>query len=101
MQKEILLSKVRALSELNPMLGHRGCRLGVSYPEITVMQARAIFQASARLVKEGCDIHPEVMIPLIIGKEEFLMMRKLVDDTAEVSHARTKCPNPLSSWDYD
>ncbi|HBP63665.1 MAG TPA: pyruvate, phosphate dikinase [Desulfosporosinus sp.] len=83
-KKEVLLSKVRALSELNPMLGHRGCRLGVSYPEITVMQARAIFQASVRLVKEGFDIHPEVMIPLIMGKEEFLMMRKLVDDTAEL-----------------
>jgi len=83
-QKEILLSKVRALSELNPMLGHRGCRLGVSFPEITVMQARAIFQASARLLKEGYDIHPEVMIPLIMGKEEFLMMRKLVDDTAKL-----------------
>ena len=83
-KKEVLLSKVRALSELNPMLGHRGCRLGVSYPEITVMQARAIFQASARLIKEGLDIHPEVMIPLIMGKEEFLMMRKLVDDTAEL-----------------
>ncbi|MDR3585380.1 MAG: pyruvate, phosphate dikinase [Desulfosporosinus sp.] len=82
-EKENLLRKVRGLSELNPMLGHRGCRLGVSYPEITVMQARAIFQASARLVKEGYDIHPEVMIPLIFGVEEFLMMRKLVDDTAE------------------
>jgi len=80
--KESLLRKVRALSELNPMLGHRGCRLGVSFPEITVMQARAIFQASARLIKEGYDIHPEVMIPLVMGKEEFLMMRKLVDDTA-------------------
>ncbi|MGI6119701.1 MAG: pyruvate, phosphate dikinase [Desulfosporosinus sp.] len=83
-QKEALLSKVRALSELNPMLGHRGCRLGVSFPEITVMQARAIFQASARLVKEGYDIHPEVMIPLTIGKEEFQYMRKLVDDTAQL-----------------
>ena len=83
-QKEALLSKVRALSELNPMLGHRGCRLGVSYPEITIMQARAIFQASARLIKEGYDIHPEVMIPLTIGKEEFQLMRKLVDDTAQV-----------------
>ena len=82
-EKEDLLRKVRALSELNPMLGHRGCRLGVSFPEITIMQARAIFQASARLVKEGYDIHPEVMIPLIFGKEEFVMMRKLVDDTAE------------------
>ncbi|MCO5385670.1 MAG: pyruvate, phosphate dikinase [Desulfosporosinus sp.] len=81
-EKESLLRNVRALSELNPMLGHRGCRLGVSFPEITVMQARAIFQASARLIKEGYDIHPEVMIPLIMGKEEFIMMRKLVDDTA-------------------
>ena len=81
-EKESLLRNVRALSELNPMLGHRGCRLGVSFPEITVMQARAIFQASARLIKEGHDIHPEVMIPLIMGKEEFVMMRKLVDDTA-------------------
>ncbi|TGE32558.1 pyruvate, phosphate dikinase [Desulfosporosinus sp. Sb-LF] len=82
-EKEALLRKVRALSELNPMLGHRGCRLGVSFPEITVMQARAIFQASARLLKEGLDIHPEVMIPLTMGKEEFIMMRKLVDDTAQ------------------
>ena len=82
-EKENLLRKVRGLSELNPMLGHRVCRLGVSYPEITVMQARAIFQASARLVKEGYDIHPEVMVPLVFGVEEFLMMRKLVDDTAE------------------
>jgi pyruvate, phosphate dikinase len=81
-EKEALLRKVRALSELNPMLGHRGCRLGVSFPEITAMQARAIFQASARLVKEGYDIHPEVMIPLIMGKEEFLMMRKIVDEKA-------------------
>ncbi|MCB8814205.1 pyruvate, phosphate dikinase [Desulfosporosinus shakirovi] len=81
-EKESLLRNVRALSELNPMLGHRGCRLGVSFPEITIMQARAIFQASARLLKEGYDIHPEVMIPLIMGKEEFIMMRKLVDDTA-------------------
>jgi len=86
-EKESLLRNVRALSELNPMLGHRGCRLGVSFPEITIMQARAIFQASARLIKEGYDIHPEVMIPLIMGKEEFLMMRELVDKTAaEVMH---------------
>lgn len=82
-EKEALLRNVRALSELNPMLGHRGCRLGVSFPEITVMQARAIFQASARLIKEGYEIHPEVMIPLTMGKEEFIMMRKLVDDTAD------------------
>lgn len=81
-EKEALLRKVRALSEMNPMLGHRGCRLGVTFPEIYAMQARAIFQASARLVKEGYEIHPEVMIPLVIHVKELTMLRKLTEDTA-------------------
>jgi len=81
-EKETLLRKVRALSEMNPMLGHRGCRLGVTFPEIYAMQARAIFQASARLVKEGYEIHPEVMIPLVIHVKELTMLRKLTEDTA-------------------
>lgn len=81
-EKEALLRKVRALSELNPMLGHRGCRLGVTFPEIYAMQVRAIFQAAARLVKEGCDIHPEVMIPLVIHVKELAMLRKLTENTA-------------------
>lgn len=81
-EKEALLRKVRALSEMNPMLGHRGCRLGVTFPEIYAMQARAIFQASARLVKEGYEIHPEVMIPLVIHVKELAMLRKLTEDTA-------------------
>lgn len=81
-EKEALLRKVRALSEMNPMLGHRGCRLGVTFPEIYAMQARAIFQASARLVKEGYEIHPEVMIPLVIHVKELAMLRKLTEDIA-------------------
>ena len=56
-EKEVLLKKVRSLHEMNPMLGHRGCRLGVTYPDIYRMQARAILQATAQLVKEGKDIH--------------------------------------------
>ncbi|HVJ50213.1 pyruvate, phosphate dikinase [Desulfitobacterium sp.] len=80
--KEVLLRKIRALAELNPMLGHRGCRLGITFPEIYAMQARAIFQASARLVKEGYEIHPEVMIPLVIHVKELEILRKLTEDTA-------------------
>ncbi|BAE84869.1 pyruvate, phosphate dikinase [Desulfitobacterium hafniense] len=82
-EKEVLLRKVRALSEMNPMLGHRGCRLGITFPEIYAMQARAIFQASARLVKEGCEIHPEVMIPLVIHVKELAKLRKVTEEAAQ------------------
>ena len=81
--KESLLRKVRALSEFNPMLGHRGCRLAITFPEIYAMQARAIFQASAQLVKEGYEIHPEVMIPLVIHVKEFATLRQLTEETAK------------------
>lgn len=81
-EKGALLRKVRSLTELDPMLVHRGCRLGVTFPEIYAMQARGIFQAAARLVKEGYEIHPEVMIPLVIHKKELEMLRKLMEDTA-------------------
>jgi pyruvate,orthophosphate dikinase len=80
--KEELLRKVRALAEFNPMLGHRGCRLAITYPEIYEMQARAIFQAVAQLIKEGTEVYPEVMIPLVIHREELKRLRKLVVDTA-------------------
>ena len=62
---ESLLERVKALSEFNPMLGHRGCRLGISYPEITEMQARAIFEAACELQKEGGKVFPEIMVPLV------------------------------------
>ena len=60
-----LRAKVNQLHEVNPMLGHRGCRLGITYPEIYEMQVRAIFQAACEVKKDGVDVHPEVMIPLV------------------------------------
>ncbi|HYU26253.1 MAG TPA: putative PEP-binding protein, partial [Thermoanaerobaculia bacterium] len=60
-----LRAKVSQLHEVNPMLGHRGCRLGITFPEIYEMQVRAIFQAACDVKKEGIDVHPEVMIPLV------------------------------------
>ncbi len=81
---ETLLAKVRALQEINPMLGMRGCRLGIVYPEIYEMQSRAIFQATARLVEEGIsDVHPEVMIPLIGDAAELAVLREQVSEIAE------------------
>lgn len=81
--KESLLRKVRSLSEFNPMLGHRGCRLGIVYPEIYRMQVKAIFQAVVELKKEGYDSKPEVMIPLVVHANELELMRKLTKDTAD------------------
>ena len=63
--------RMKTLHELNPMLGHRGCRLGIAYPEITEMQARAIFEATASLLKEGIEAMPEVMIPLVGNHSEY------------------------------
>ncbi|MDI6905888.1 MAG: pyruvate, phosphate dikinase [Thermoanaerobacterales bacterium] len=80
--KEELLRKVRALAEFNPMLGHRGCRLGITFPAVYAMQARAIFQATARLVREGVDVTPEVEIPLVLGRRELAFLKNLVDDVA-------------------
>ena len=77
--------KARAseLNETNPMLGHRGCRLGITYPEIYAMQARGIFEAAVAVQKEtGEAICPEIMIPLVMSHEELRILKKLVDDTA-------------------
>lgn len=82
-EKENLLRKVKALSEFNPMLGHRGCRLGITFPEIYRMQARAIFQAAAQLVKEGYKILPEVEIPLVAHPAELKLLRQQVEEVAE------------------
>ncbi len=82
-KQETLLRKVRGLAEANPMLGHRGCRLGVVYPEIYEMQAAAIFRAATKLKAEGIEIFPEVMIPLVGHVNELTLMRTLVIDTAK------------------
>ncbi len=73
-----LLKRVEELHEFNPMLGHRGCRLGITYPEITEMQARAIAQAACQVAKKGVKVIPEVMIPLIGGVEELADQKAIV-----------------------
>src|SRR5688572_13335667 len=73
---------VEGLRETNPMLGHRGCRLGVSYPEITETQARAIFEAAVRTTKRGIQVLPEIMIPLVATAKEFAHQRAIVDEVA-------------------
>ncbi len=78
-----LRERVEELHEFNPMLGHRGCRLGIVYPEITEMQARAIFEAAVDVAKRGIKILPEIMIPLVGHINEFSLQRKVVVDTAE------------------
>ncbi len=75
-------SRVESLREANPMLGFRGCRLGIIYPEITEMQARAIFKAAAAVKKEGIDVHPEVMIPLVGTLNELKLQEELVRKVA-------------------
>src|SRR5437879_6961005 len=73
-----LLQRVEELHEFNPMLGHRGCRLGITYPEITEMQARAIFEAAVQVTKKGVKVIPEVMIPLVGGPREFENQNEIV-----------------------
>ncbi len=74
-QKETILRKARQLHEFNPMLGHRGCRLGVTHPEIYAMQVRAIIQATAQLLKEGYHPEPEIMIPVVMSAIELQLLR--------------------------
>lgn len=74
---------VNSLKELNPMLGHRGCRLGVTYPEIYAMQARAIFEAAAELIKAGQKVIPEIMIPLVGAVQELKLMKDVCIEVAK------------------
>jgi pyruvate,orthophosphate dikinase len=82
-EKERLLKKVNQLAEMNPMLGYRGCRLGMLNPEIYEMQARAICNATVVLTEKGISVKPEIMIPLVGHVNELSRMRKLVVETAE------------------
>jgi len=79
---ETVKARKQELDEANPMLGHRGCRLGITYPEIYAMQARAIFEAAAELGKNGQAVRPEVMIPLVADIRELDMLKNVVDDVA-------------------
>lgn len=82
-EKEELLTRIDRLRELNPMLGHRGCRIGITYPEITEMQARAIFEAACDLTKKGHKVIPEVMIPLAGHVNEIEIAREVIDRVAK------------------
>ncbi len=97
--KESLLSKVRSLEESNPMLGHRGCRLGLSFPEIYRMQVRAICFAEAKLQEEGANAKPEIMIPLVGHYHELELMRKIVEEEIEKVAEETgqKCDSSIGT----
>jgi len=87
---EKLLERVKALSEFNPMLGHRGCRLGISYPEITEMQAKAIFEAACEIVKEGGKVFPEIMVPLVGNVTELANQKEIIVRIAKEVMAKHK-----------
>ena len=80
---EQVKEKVEALHEFNPMLGHRGCRLGISYPEISEMQVRAIMEAACNVFAEGVSVHPEIMIPLVGNVKELALQREISERVAE------------------
>jgi len=82
--------KIEALHEFNPMLGFRGCRLGILYPEITEMQARAIFEAAAESIKEGVKVKPEIMIPLVAHVNELKLQEQIVRRVAKEVMAEKK-----------
>ena len=81
--ESIVKQRITSLHELNPMLGHRGCRLGIAYPEITEMQARAILEATAELTNEGIKVFPEIMIPLVGTVTEYTDQEKIIREVAE------------------
>ena len=89
-EKERLLARIEELHEFNPMLGLRGCRLGILYPEITRMQARAIFEAACELARAGKIVVPEVMIPLVGNINEFRNQREIVIAVAEETMKKYK-----------
>lgn len=80
---EQIENRISSLKEFNPMMGHRGCRLDVTYPEIAKMQTRAIIEAAIEVKKEGIQVTPEIMIPLITDEQEFLYVKNLVTETAK------------------
>jgi len=88
-----LEQRIKDLHEFNPMLGHRGCRLAITYPEIYAMQVRAILQAASTVAAEGASVLPEIMIPLAMTREELVRMRQIVDEVAaDVFAKRPKVP---------
>jgi len=88
-KKEQMLRKVRALTEVNPMLGHRGVRLGITFPEIYRMQIRAILEAEAECLAKGLEVHPQMMVPQVCTAEELRWIKKYVDEIRADVEARS------------
>jgi len=78
--KQVMLNKVRALTEVNPMLGHRGVRLGITFPEIYGMQLRAILEAEAECASKGMEVHPQMMVPQVCTAQELKVVKKMMDE---------------------
>ena len=91
---ESLRARTRDLQETNPMMGHRGCRLGITHPEIIVMQVRAILEAAIAVQRKGIRTVPEIMVPLVAGVGEVCAIRKLVNRTAEAVFAEVRQSTP-------
>ncbi len=93
-ERERMLARAEELHEFNPMLGHRGCRLGITYPEVTAMQVRAILEAAVAVTRKGKTVLPEIMIPLVGEANEFARQAELVRATAEDVFRRAKLRVP-------
>lgn len=99
MSPKVLEKRVKELAEFNPMLGHRGCRLAITYPEMYQMQARAIAQGAIKAHQEGHPVSPEIMVPLVSTVEELKIIRKLIEETVnhELEEAQLSIPYTIGT----
>ena len=88
----VLIERIESLKEDNPMLGHRGCRLGITFPELTIMQTKAILNAANKLNLEGIKTKPEIMVPLVGSVKEFLHQKDIINKTATILNKKYKKP---------
>ena len=95
-RKETILRKARALREVNPMLGHRGVRLGITFPEIYRMQIRAVIEAAAQVAKEGVEVHPEIMVPQVCTAQELKLVHAYLDDVQREVEASADVSVPVA-----
>ena len=80
---EALKTRIEDLKEFNPMMGHRGCRLAITYPDIAIMQTKAVIEAAINVIKKGINVKPEIMIPLIVDEKELKYIKDIITDTAD------------------
>jgi pyruvate,orthophosphate dikinase len=97
-KQEETLRKVKEMMEVNPMLGHRGVRLGISYPEIYIMQIQAILEAAAEAIKEGIDVKPEIMVPQVCTAQELRWVFQMVEEVKTDVEKKYKIQVPFLFW---